>query len=252
MSVAVKAAGFAVMLRVLLACFSDPLSASAAAGWPPLIAGLAVVTMVYGNIAAVGQTSVKRMLAYSSIAHAGYILVAVASTFRVEAREAAVSSLLFYLLAYTASNVLAFGSLIAMGSHGKEAVSFEDLAGAGLRHPLAALPFVIGVLSLMGFPPTAGFFAKYYVFKAAIDVGGAMLYVAIIGVLSSAIGAFYYLKVIVFLFMKQPEPGAPQAVPMRSGYITLALILAGYFVLKMGVSPSNYIDLAVRAAADLV
>ena len=252
MSVAVKAAGFAAMLRLLLGCFGDPLSASATAGWPPILAIVAVITMVYGNVAAVYQTSVKRMLAYSSIAHAGYILVGVVSTFREGVREAAVSSVLFYLLAYTVSNVLAFGSLIAMGSHGKEAVSYADLAGAGRRHPMVALPFVIGILSLMGFPPTAGFFAKYYVFKASIDVGGAMIYVAIIGVLSSAVGAYYYLKVLVFLFMKQPEPGAPEAVPMRSGYITLALILAGYFVMKMGVSPSNYIDLAVRAAANLV
>lgn len=252
MSVAVKAAGFAAMLRLLLGCFGDPLSASATAGWPPILAIVAVITMVYGNVAAVYQTSVKRMLAYSSIAHAGYILVGVVSTFREGVREAAVSSVLFYLLAYTVSNVLAFGSLIAMGSHGKEAVSYADLAGAGRRHPMVAVPFVIGILSLMGFPPTAGFFAKYYVFKASIDVGGAMIYVAIIGVLSSAVGAYYYLKVLVFLFMKQPEPGAPEAVPMRSGYITLALILAGYFVMKMGVSPSNYIDLAVRAAANLV
>jgi len=252
MSVAVKAAGFAAMLRLLLGCFGDPLSASATAGWPPILAIVAVITMVYGNVAAVYQTSVKRMLAYSSIAHAGYILVGVVSTFREGVREAAVSSVLFYLLAYTVSNVLAFGSLIAMGSHGKEAVSYTDLAGAGRRHPMVAVPFVIGILSLMGFPPTAGFFAKYYVFKASIDVGGAMIYVAIIGVLSSAVGAYYYLKVLVFLFMKQPEPGAPEAVPMRSGYLTLALILAGYFVMKMGVSPGNYIDLAVRAAANLV
>lgn len=252
MSVAVKAAGFAAMLRLLLGCFGDPLSASATAGWPPILAIVAVITMVYGNVAAVYQTSVKRMLAYSSIAHAGYILVGVVSTFREGVREAAVSSVLFYLLAYTVSNVLAFGSLIAMGSHGKEAVSYADLAGAGRRHPMVAVPFVIGILSLMGFPPTAGFFAKYYVFKASIDVGGAMIYVAIIGVLSSAVGAYYYLKVLVFLFMKQPEPGAPEAVPMRSGYLTLALIVAGYFVMKMGVSPGNYIDLAVRAAANLV
>jgi NADH-quinone oxidoreductase subunit N len=252
MSVAVKAAGFAAMLRLLLGCFGDPLSASATAGWPPILAIIAVITMVYGNVAAVYQTSVKRMLAYSSIAHAGYILVGVVSTFREGVREAAVSSVLFYLLAYTVSNVLAFGSLIAMGSHGKEAVSYADLAGAGRRHPMVAVPFVIGILSLMGFPPTAGFFAKYYVFKASIDVGGAMIYVAIIGVLSSAVGAYYYLKVLVFLFMKQPEAGAPEAVPMRSGCLTLALILAGYFVVKMGVSPGNYIDLAVRAAANLV
>jgi len=246
MAVAVKTAGFAIMLRVLITAFGDPISANPSTGWPPLIAGIAVITMIYGNVAGLAQTSVKRMLAYSSIAHAGYILVAVAVSYA--AREQAVASVLYYLMAYTVSNVLAFGSLILLGSYRKESVSYEDLAGAGRRHPLAALPLVLGVLSLMGFPPTAGFFAKYYVLTTALSVGGGMVWVAIILVLSSALGAYYYLKVIVYLFMKEPQAGAPRAVPMRSGYVAFALVLAGYFVIKMGVTPEPYLRMAVDAA----
>ncbi|HET6337876.1 MAG TPA: NADH-quinone oxidoreductase subunit N [Polyangiales bacterium] len=250
MSVVVKAAAFAVMLRVVLVCFGDELSSSLSTGWPGILAGLAAVTMVYGNVAAAMQTSVKRMLAYSSIAHAGYILVGVVTLSSPDptVRQTAVSGVLFYLLAYTVSNVLAFGSLIAMGSYGKEAVSYEDLAGVGRRHPLVALPFIVGALSLMGFPPTAGFLGKWYVFSAAVSAGDQLLWLVILGVLTSVIGAYYYVRVIVFMFMKAPEPGAPIAVPMRSGYVTLALVLSGYFVLKMGVTPANYIDMALAAA----
>src|SRR5690606_26535880 len=118
-----------------------------------------------------------------------------------------------------ASSVLAFGALILAGSRGREVVSYEDLAGLGRRHPAIAIPFVLGVLSLMGFPPTVGFFGKYYVFNSAVQAGGGMVYLAILGVLASAVGAFYYLRVIVYLYMREPKAGAELAVPMRSGYV---------------------------------
>ncbi len=253
MSVVVKSAAFAVLLRVLLTCFGDQLSADLRTGWPGVLAPIAAITMVYGNIAAAQQASVKRMLAYSSIAHAGYILVGVVALHSADPqlRQMAVSGVLFYLAAYTVSNVLAFGSLIALGSYGKEAVSYEDLAGAGRRYPLIALPFVLGVLSLMGFPPTAGFLGKWYVFSAALAGDDSLLWLVIVGVLASVVGAYYYLRVIVYLFMKAPEPGAPVAVPMRSGYVVAALLLSGYFVVKMGVSPAKYIDYALAAVGKL-
>jgi NADH-quinone oxidoreductase subunit N len=100
----------------------------------------------------------------------------------------------------------------------------------------------------MGMPPTAGFFGKYYVFNAAVQAGGAMVWLAVAGVLTSVIGAYYYLRVIVYLFMKEPAAGAVQAVPMRSGHVAFALVIAAYFVLKMGVTPTPYLDLALRAA----
>ena len=247
MSVAVKTAAFAVLLRVLLTSFGDDLSASEATGWPPAVAGLAAVTMIYGNLAAIGQSNVKRMLAYSSIAHAGYILVGVVAL--VREREAALSAILFYLMAYTVSNALAFGALIYVGSRGREAVTYEDLAGVGRRHPMASIPFLVGVLSLMGFPPTAGFFAKYYVFNAAVQAGGGMVWLAVLGVLTSAVGAYYYLKVLVYLFMREPQAGAPIAIPMKSNaYVIGALVLSGYFVMRMGLAPDAYLDLAVEAA----
>jgi NADH-quinone oxidoreductase subunit N len=246
MAVGVKAAGFAILVRVLLVGFGDELSTSGDSGWPPVLAGLAALTMIYGNVAAVGQASVKRMLAYSSIAHAGYILVGVVAAFRVG--ETAVSSVLYYVMAYTVSNALAFGALIFLGSRGKEAVTYEDLAGVGRRHPAAALPFVLGVLSLLGMPPTAGFFAKYYVFNAAVQAGGGMVWLAVLGVLTSAIAAYYYLRVIITMFMKQPQAGAPLAVPMRSGYVIAALVFSAYFVLRMGMAPGTYLDMAIEAA----
>ncbi|MCA9583516.1 MAG: NADH-quinone oxidoreductase subunit N, partial [Myxococcales bacterium] len=249
MAVAVKSAAFASLVRVLWGTFSDDLSLSPDTGWPALLAGLSAITMLYGNVAAVSQSSVKRMLAYSSIAHAGYILVAVVASFRVP--DLGLSSAFFYLMAYTVSNVLAFGALILAGSKGKEVVSYEDLAGLGRRHPALALPFVIGVLSLMGFPPTVGFFAKYYVFSAAVSAGGGMVYLAILGVLTSAVGAYYYLRVIVFLFMREPKAGAPIADPMRSGYVVVAVTLAGAMVMLLGLFPSSLLEMATAAASSL-
>jgi NADH-quinone oxidoreductase subunit N len=248
MSVAVKAAAFAVLVRVLAVGFGDELSASMVSGWPPLVAALAALSMVVGNVAAIVQSSVKRMLAYSSIAHAGYALVGVAAMHGES--TAGASSVLYYMMAYTVSNVLAFGSLILFGSRGREAVTYEDLAGARRRHPLAALPFVIGILSLLGMPPTAGFFGKYYVFVAAVQAD--LVWLAVVGVLASAAGAYYYLRVLVFLFMREPQEGAAVAVPMRSTYVTAALVLSGYFVLKMGVTPAVYLDWAIEAARQLV
>ena len=248
MSVAVKAAAFAVLMRVLLVSFGDPLSSDLNSGWPAALAWLSALTMVFGNLAAVRQSSVKRMLAYSSIAHAGYVLIGIVAMFEPSARPDAVSGVLYYLVGYTVSNVLAFGSLIAAGSHGKEAVSYEDLAGLGRRHPMLALPFVVGVLSLMGFPPTAGFFGKWYVFTAALGSGSELVWLVVVGVLSSVIGAYYYLRVVVYLFMKAPEPGAPVAVPMRSGYVVGALAIAGYLVMQLGVAPSACIEIVLRAA----
>ncbi len=250
MSVGVKAAAVAVLLRVLVGAFGDPASMGLYTGWTPVIVLLSIATMVYGNLAALAQSSVKRMLAYSSIAHAGYILVGLAAVHEVG--SFAVSSVLYYIGAYTVSNVLAFGSLILMGSKGKEAVSYDDLAGAGRRHPMAAFPFVIGVLSLLGMPPTAGFFGKYYVFSAAVQAGGPLIWLAVLGVLASAVGAYYYLKVIVYLFMRDPEEDQPIAVPMQSLYVTAALVLAGYYVVKMGITPSRYLDWAVSAASSFV
>lgn len=244
MAVAVKSAAFGTLVRVLVEAFGDPALASWGSGWPPVVALLALLTMTVANLIAGRQESVKRMLAYSSIAHAGYVLVGVVSTMKLS--EDAQASVLFYLLAYTASTAGAFGALILCGSRGAEAVSYEDLSGIGRRHPGAALAFSLFLLSLAGVPPTAGFFAKFYVVKAAVGAGFYALSVVL--VLNSVLSAYYYLRVLVFMYMREPAPGAPIARPMRSGYVTAALVVAGVLVLLLGIWPTTYLQIAAQAA----
>jgi NADH-quinone oxidoreductase subunit N len=245
MAAVVKAGGFAMMLRVLLTCFSDPASMSWSTGWPPVLAWMAVLTMTVANLVAGQQESVKRMLAYSSIAHAGYLLVGVVATMRSMPQASA--AVLFYLLTYMVSTAGAFGALILCGSRGKEAVSYEDLAGIGRRHPPAALAFALFLISLAGIPPTAGFFGKWFVFRAAMDSGFYAL--TIIAFVNSVIGAYYYLRVLVFMYMREPAAGAPVAVPMRSGYVTAALLVSALLVLVLGILPGHSLDMAVQAAS---
>jgi NADH-quinone oxidoreductase subunit N len=245
MAVAVKAGAFAMLLRVLGLSFSDKAWTSWASGWPPVMATLAALTMTVANLIAGRQQSIKRMLAYSSIAHAGYLLVGVTSLMRDPAEAGA--SVLFYLLAYCVSTAGAFGALILCGSRGREAVSYEDLSGLGKRHPAAALAFSLFLLSLAGIPPTAGFFGKWFVFKAAIDAG--LYWLAILALVNSVIAAYYYVRVLVFMYMREPAAGAPVAVPMRSAYVTAALVVSAVLVLVLGLTPTRYLDLAVSAAS---
>ncbi|MGC4092360.1 MAG: proton-conducting transporter membrane subunit [Polyangiaceae bacterium] len=212
------------------------------AGWPPALSVMAILTMTIANVVAGRQESVKRMLAYSSIAHAGYALVGVVAAVK---SSAAVPSVLLYMLTYTVSTAGAFGALILCGHRRAEAVSYEDLAGIGRRHPAAALAFSFFLLSLAGVPPTAGFFGKLYVFGSAID---AELYpLAIVGLLNSVLGAYYYLRVLVYMYMREPAPGAPIATPMRSGLVFAALVIAAVFVIGIGLLPNLSLQLASAA-----
>jgi NADH-quinone oxidoreductase subunit N len=242
MAVAVKSAAFAVLLRVLLVAFGDERLMSWGTGWPPVLALLAIITMTSANVIAGRQDSVKRMLAYSSIAHAGYALVGVVAAMR---SETGVASVLFYLLAYTASTAGAFGSLILCGHRGAEAVSYEDLSGIGRRHPAAALAFSVFLLSLAGVPPSAGFFAKLYVFGAAVDA--ELIALTVIGLLNSILSAYYYLRVLVFMYMREPEPGAAVATPMQSGMVASALVIAALFVIGIGLFPNALLMVAQTA-----
>ena len=244
MAVAVKSAAFATLMRVTLVAFGQPELSSWGAGWPPVLALIAVLTMTVANLIAGRQESVKRMLAYSSIAHAGYVLVGLVATMRMGGD--AQGSVLFYLLTYTASTIGAFGTLVLCGSRGAEAVSYEDLAGVGKRHPMAALAFSLFLFSLAGVPPTAGFFAKLYVVRAAI--GANLYWLAVILLLNSVLGAYYYLRVLVFMYMREPAPGAPIAKPMRSGYVATALVVAAVFVIVLGIWPTTSLQLAIDAA----
>jgi NADH-quinone oxidoreductase subunit N len=245
MAVAVKAGAFAMLLRVLTLTFADATWSSWASGWPPVMATLAALTMTVANLIAGRQESVKRMLAYSSIAHAGYALVGVTAMMRSPTEGGA--SVLYYLLAYTVSTAGAFGTLVLCGSRGREAVTYDDLSGLGKRHPAAALSFSLFLVSLAGVPPTAGFFGKWFVFKAAID--GGLYWLAILAFVNSVIGAYYYLRVLVYMYMREPAAGAPLAVPLRSGYVAAALLVSAALVLALGLTPTRYLDVAMQAAA---
>jgi len=204
--------------------------------------------MTVANLIAGRQTSVKRMLAYSSISHAGYALVGIVAA---ASRPELAASVLYYMLAYTVSTAGAFGALVLAGSRGAEAVSYADLAGIGKRHPPAALAFSLFLLSLAGVPPTAGFFGKLYVFSALVDASADSTWLkalVVFGLLNSVLGAYYYLRVLVFMYMREPEPGAPIAKPMRSGYVGFALALAAILVVALGVLPGTSLEVA-RAAA---
>jgi NADH-quinone oxidoreductase subunit N len=244
MAVAVKSAAFAMMLRVLVQGLGMTKLSSWATGWPPVVATLALLTMTVANLIAGRQESVKRMLAYSSIAHAGYVLVGLVAVPRVGPEAQA--SVLFYLLTYTASTAGALGALVLMGRRGAEAVSYEDVAGIGRRHPAAALAMSFFLLSLAGIPPTAGFFAKLYVFRGAI--GGGFYVLALVGLLNSVLSAYYYLRVMVYMYMREPAPDAPVATPMRSGMVTAALLFSAVLVLLLGLVPGSSLELALSAA----
>ena len=245
MAAVVKAGAFAMLLRVLLTCFADKQWLSWAAGWPPALAAIAVATMTVANLVAGQQESVKRMLAYSSVAHAGYLLVGVVAAMR--SMPQATSAVLFYLLTYAISTAGAFGALILCGRRGAEAVSYEDLAGIGRRHPAVALAFSLFLVSLAGIPPTAGFFGKWFIFRAAIDSGFYVL--TIIAFINSVIGVYYYLRVLVFMYMREPAAGAPIATPMRSSMVATALVLSALLVLVLGILPSRFLDVAIKAAS---
>ena len=245
MSAVVKAAAFGAFARVMLTVYGDAGSSGSAAGWPAMLAWIAVATMTLGNLVALSQTSVKRMLAYSSIAHAGYVLLGVIAAPRADTGTTAYASVLFYLLAYTVSNLGAVGALILAGRRGAESVSYDDLAGYARRHPAAGFAMTIFLLSLTGVPPMVGFFAKFYVIRATLDAGYTAL--AIIAVLNSAVSAYYYLGVLVKMYMRDPAPGAQLAAPMRSGYVNVALLIAAGFVVWMGVMPERWLGLAREA-----
>ena len=223
MSVATKAAGFAAFLRVFLYALSG-----LKADWDVLLWILAVLTMIAGNVIAVSQTNIKRMLAYSSIAHAGYVLVAL-----VAGGSAGNSSALFYLMAYVFMNLGAFGIVLLLGRAGEEKVEISDYAGLGYRHPILGASMTLFLLSLGGIPPMVGFVGKLYIFNAAVQSGYVSL--AIIGVLTSVVSVFYYLRVVVMMYMRSPEG---EAVPVSlSPAAAIALIVALIGTIGLGITP---------------
>ncbi len=239
MSVGTKAAVFGALLRLL----AEALPA-ARPGWAPILWALALLTMVFGNVAAIAQRNVKRMLAYSSIAQAGYILVALVSADRL-----GVSGVFFYVAAYAFMNLGAFAVVVALAQPGDRGMQIADYAGLGTRSPWLAAAMTLFMLSLAGVPPTAGFLAKLYVFSAAIQAGYADL--AIVGVLTSAAAVSYYLWLVVQMYMRPPTPEL-KLQPIRVPAALLAtLLVAAFFTLELGILPALPLDAAQASLAGL-
>jgi len=204
---------------------------------------LAVATMVLGTVAGVAQTNVKRMLAYSSIAHGGYLLVAL-----VAANDIAKQSLLFYLLTYAITNIGAFGVIALLDNADQPNDEVRDYAGLWYQHPALATLMTVFLLSLGGFPPLAGFVAKWYVFSAAVAAGYNRL--AIIGVLTSVVSVFFYLRIVVMMYMTTSETETRfPPVPRVAG---VALIVSAILLFYLGILPTRVIDWAAKSIGTIL
>ena len=223
MSVGPKAAGFAVMGRVLMGAFGDMQDQ-----WVSILIPLAVLTMATGSIIALAQTNIKRMLAYSSIAHAGYILLGI-----IAGTPEGLTASVNYLMIYTFMNIGAFAIVIMLRSEGFQGESLDDYKGLAKSHPVAAALMLIFMFSLTGIPPTAGFIGKFYVFMELI--GSGYTYLAIIAVMFSAISAFFYLRIVVYMYMKDAEQ---EVVLTQSPTMNIALAVTSVMVLVIGIFPS--------------
>lgn len=237
MSVGVKAAAFAAFVRVFFESLM-PLHVN----WVLILWVLSAITMIVGNVAALVQENIKRMLAYSSIAHAGYILIGM-----VAGQDAGTSGMLFYLLAYAFTNLGAFAVVALVGRKGEANIMIDDYRGLAGTHPLLALTMSIFLFSLAGIPPTAGFVGKFNIFSAAVQEG--YIWLVIIGVLTSAASVFYYFRVIMKMYMETPDrEWVPVSFPPAT-VLALSISVAG--VLYMGIFPTTYLNLALESVRPL-
>ncbi|MGH2620774.1 MAG: NADH-quinone oxidoreductase subunit N [Anaerolineales bacterium] len=232
MSVGAKAGGFAALLRIFIAALPD-----LAAAWAPLTMGLAALTMTWGNIAAIVQGNIKRMLAYSSIAHAGYILIALPAASLPAAAPGAVSAALFYLFAYLFSNLGAWAVVLAVERLEGGGLQIDDYSGLSRRRPGLALAMALFMLSLTGLPPTVGFIGKFFIFRAALDAGQIGL--ALVGVLTSLISAYYYLRVVVVMYMRSGEPET-----RSEGWLNATIGVTALATFVFGILPGPILALA--------
>ena len=238
MSTAVKAAAFAAFARVFLSTFG-PFSSE----WAPIIWVIAALTMILGTVVGVAQTNLKRMLAYSSIAHGGYLLVGL-----VAANQIGKAAILFYLLAYAITNLAAFGVIALLGARDRANDSLQDYAGLWHSHPALAALMTICLLSLGGLPPTVGFIGKWYIFSAAVSAGYYVL--AVIGVLTSVVSVFFYLRVVVMMYMADRE-GAPALTQSVNRISMAALAVSILAILYLGIMPAQILDLAAQSIATI-
>lgn len=249
MMTVVKTAGFAGLIRLLLVALKSDAMAHGPTGWVTLMGWLAALTMTLGNIAALRQNNIKRMLAYSSISHAGYLLLGVAAL-GVGGDEAR-GPLLYYMLAYALTTVgsMAVVGWVGGGDVASERLQLDEWAGLGQRKPAAALAMTVFLLSLAGFPPTAGFFGKFYVFRAALLKPG-LLWLVLVAIVNSVISVYYYLRVITAMYFKEPHGRAALAAesePPHGGAVAASVLLCGLLVLLVGLLPTWFAEISAAA-----
>ncbi len=230
MATGVKAAAFAALLRVFFVALGH-----LQADWTGIMWLFAFLTMTIGNVVALSQTNIKRMLAYSSIAHAGYLLIGF-----VAGSKLGQSAILFYLLSYAFTNLGAFGVIALLGRKEGEYTELEDFAGLGFKYPLMGLAMALFMFSMAGIPPASGFMGKFYLFSSAMKAG--FVWLAIFGVINSVISLYYYLRVVVVMYFT--EAGREVVMPKPSPALVVGLVLAAVGVLQMGIFPSYLLDMA--------
>ena len=234
MSVGAKAAAFAMLLRIFVIAF-EPV----ADRWLPVMWISALATMIVGNFGALWQTNIKRLLGYSSVAHAGYVLVAVVAN-----SSSGMAAVMFYLAAYALMNLGAFAVVIWFSRQGERYLEIDDLAGLASRQPVTAALFSVLLLSLIGVPLTGGFFAKFYVFKAALEA--RLVWLTVLGLLTSAVAAYYYLRILVIMYMREPTESTEHLPPQPAG-IRFVLWASALGTLVLGIFPGLILDFINRA-----
>ncbi len=239
MSVGTKSAGFAALTRFLVVALP-----SERLVWVPILAALAAVTMIVGNLSAVAQTNVKRMLAYSSVGHAGYILMGTLAGNSTGSRG--IEAMLFYLVAYSLTNLAAFAVLITLEKRGENAWSIDSFAGLWERQPWLAVAMAICMFSLAGVPLTVGFIGKFYVFAAAWQAG--LIWLTVVAVFTSAISAFFYLRIVGQMFMRSP---ISEFRPIVDRGLGIGIAIATIGILVFGIIPTPIVDLVQNSLVAL-
>jgi NADH-quinone oxidoreductase subunit N len=239
MAAGVKAAAVAAMIRLFSQYLGGDVLPFGSVGWASPLVVIAGITITVGNIAAVRQDNIKRMLAYSSISHGGVLLAGIAA--QGLGSPSGQQALIYYLISYALTTLGAFAVVTWVGSRDRERLMIDDWTGLGTRHPAAALAMTVCLLSLGGMPPTGGFFAKFYVFKSAMDVSHSqLLWLVIIGVVNSAISIYYYLRIVTAMYFREAtEPFQPS----RSGSLHFVMVLCPVVILAMGLLPGFWLGL---------
>ena len=239
MAAGAKIAGFAALLRVFALAFP-----SLASDLTPILAVISALTMIVGNLIAVAQTNIKRLLAYSSIAHAGYILMAFVPYGQPKVVSVSIAAGLFYLVSYTLTNFGAWAVVIALEKTEGKGLEISDYAGLGRKYPALAAAMTVFMLSLTGIPPTLGFVGKFYLFRAVIN--GQFYLLAVIGVLTTLISAYYYLRVVVTMYMREGDPETTS-----EAWLNITWIVSAILTVVVSLVPAPLFDWASQAVLKL-